>query len=166
MGTEQELRGGSASPGNACCREVGEILESISDAFFSLDDNLVVTYFNGAAETFLGRRRGEVLGKPLFDAFPEGRGSVFEVQYRRAVREKVKLLLLLGETRDKIARDLEGAGVEGIHVTSLEEAVGTAWRRASPGDTVLLSPGCSSFDMFSNYKERGDVFKRAVKTLL
>ncbi len=69
-------------------RQTSDILESISDAFFSLDDNLVVTYFNPAAEKALGKKASEVLEMPLFDAFPEARGSVFESNYRLAVREK------------------------------------------------------------------------------
>jgi PAS domain S-box-containing protein len=65
------------------------ILESISDGFLVLDGNLVVTYFNDAAETLLGRKREEVLGRHLFEeAFPESRGSVFEKYYQQALREK------------------------------------------------------------------------------
>ena len=67
------------------------ILEGISDAFFSLDNNLVVTYFNHAAEVFLGRSRKELLGRPLFDSFPEARGSIFEQKYRHAVEQKIQL---------------------------------------------------------------------------
>ena len=67
------------------------ILESISDGFFALDDHLKVTYFNGAAEKLLGRPREEVLGRNLFEAFPEAKGSVFEVNYTRAVKEKVRI---------------------------------------------------------------------------
>jgi PAS domain S-box-containing protein len=64
------------------------ILESISDAFLSLDNDLVVTYFNQAAERVLGRKNADVLGRYLFDAFPEARGSVFDERYHQAVREK------------------------------------------------------------------------------
>ena len=64
------------------------ILESISDGFFSLDDELVVTYFNRVSEQLLGRKSEEVLGRNLFEAFPEARGSIFEEQYTWAVREK------------------------------------------------------------------------------
>ncbi len=72
-------------------RRLAGILNSISDAFFALDDDLVVTYFNPAAEKDLGRSAEEVLGRPLFDAFPEAKGSVFEENYTRAVREKITL---------------------------------------------------------------------------
>lgn len=68
-----------------------DILESVTDAFFALDDELTVTYFNRAAERLLGRDSDEILGQPLFDAFPEARGSIFEEKYRHAVREKEML---------------------------------------------------------------------------
>ncbi len=64
------------------------ILESISDGFFSLDKEMVVTYFNSAAGKLLGRDAGEVLGRSLFDAFPEARGSIFEERYAEALRER------------------------------------------------------------------------------
>jgi PAS domain S-box-containing protein len=67
------------------------ILESISDAFFSIDDNMVVTYFNQAAAMALGRRREEVTGQALFDVFPEARGSIFEQNYTRSLKEKIPL---------------------------------------------------------------------------
>ncbi len=49
--------------------------------------------------------------------------------------------------------------------SSMEDAVSQAYHAAEPGDVVLLSPACSSFDMFSSYAERGDVFCRAVRGL-
>ena len=64
------------------------ILESISDAFFSMDDNLTVIFFNPTAERLLGRKGDEVLGRHLFDAFPEARGSIFEERYRETLRTK------------------------------------------------------------------------------
>ncbi|GIV65290.1 MAG: hypothetical protein KatS3mg046_550 [Bellilinea sp.] len=68
-----------------------KILESISDAFFSLDDDLIVIYFNQAAERMLRRNRYEVLGKPLFEVFPEAKGSIFEEKYRHAIQTKQSL---------------------------------------------------------------------------
>jgi len=72
-------------------RLLTNILESISDAFFALDPNLVVTYFNSAAARLLNKKAEEVVGQQLFDAFPEARGSIFEENYTRALREKVPL---------------------------------------------------------------------------
>ena len=64
------------------------ILNSISDGFMSLDNNLVVTYFNQAAEHLLARRGEDILGRSLFEAFPEAKGSIFEEKYTWAVQEK------------------------------------------------------------------------------
>ena len=68
-----------------------DILESISDGFISMDNQLVVVYFNKAAEEILGRKREEVIGKNLFEAFPEGKGSFFEEKYKEAVRTKKQM---------------------------------------------------------------------------
>ncbi len=71
--------------------QVFDILESISDGFISMDNQLVVIYFNKTAEEMLGRKREEVLGKNLFDAFPEAKGSIFEKKYTEAVRTKKRM---------------------------------------------------------------------------
>ena len=80
------------------------------------------------------------------------------------VKEKVKCMLLIGEARERIKAALGGL-TETITADSLEEAVKTAASKAVFGDTVLLSPACSSFDMFKSYKERGDRFKALVNAL-
>lgn len=72
-------------------RRLRGIMESISDGFFALDRNMTVTYFNPAASRLLGRRTEEVLGKRLFDAFPEARGSIFEQRYTQALQERTAL---------------------------------------------------------------------------
>ena len=64
-------------------------VESISDGFFALTgEDLIVTYFNPAAEELLGRKTNDILGKPLFEVFLEAKGSVFEKKYRQAYRTK------------------------------------------------------------------------------
>lgn len=68
-----------------------DILQSITDSFFSLDNNLVFEYFNRAAEDMLGRKREEVLGKYIFDVFPEAKGSIFQKKYQEALREKKEI---------------------------------------------------------------------------
>ena len=67
------------------------ILESITDAFLSIDDKLVVRYFNPAAERMLNRKAGEVIGRGLFEVFPEARGSVFEENCARVLQTKTAL---------------------------------------------------------------------------
>jgi PAS domain S-box-containing protein len=64
------------------------IMESISDGFFALDQDMIVTYFNAAASNLLGRSKSDVLGKKLLDAFPEAIGSIFEEKYTSTLREK------------------------------------------------------------------------------
>jgi len=80
------------------------------------------------------------------------------------VRERVRHLILLGEARE-LLRDALGHLTNTIMVGSLEEAVQEAHRLGQPGDTVLFSPACSSYDMFRNYEERGDCFVSAVHSL-
>ncbi|MEX1009941.1 MAG: UDP-N-acetylmuramoyl-L-alanine--D-glutamate ligase [Chthoniobacterales bacterium] len=74
------------------------------------------------------------------------------------VQARVHDAVLMGELREAIARDWAGA-VPCHPVDSLVAAVGQARVLAQPGDTVLFSPGTSSFDMFGSYEERGDAFK-------
>ncbi|CAH1208999.1 MULTISPECIES: UDP-N-acetylmuramoyl-L-alanine--D-glutamate ligase [Paenibacillus] len=88
-------------------------------------------------------------------------------------QEKVKAVVALGETREKIARVAELAGLKEIKVVDNEEdaaltltaAVQEAKKLAAPGDVVLLSPSCASWDMFASYEERGRIFKEAVHNL-
>lgn len=83
---------------------------------------------------------------------------------RELVRERVTHLLLIGEAAGRIADELRDVK-EPEFCKTLEEAVQRAASAARPGDVVLLSPACSSFDMFKDYKERGEVFVRAVNAL-
>jgi UDP-N-acetylmuramoylalanine--D-glutamate ligase len=75
-----------------------------------------------------------------------------------------RAVLAIGEARERIAAALS-ATLTVVPCASLEEAVEEARRRAQPGDTVLLAPGCSSFDMFTDYAARGRAFKDAVRAL-
>jgi UDP-N-acetylmuramoylalanine--D-glutamate ligase len=80
------------------------------------------------------------------------------------MKEKVKHLVLIGETRKKFKGILNGSfGYE--ESENLEEAVSLARAKAEDGDIVLLSPACSSFDMFKDYMDRGTCFKTIVKNL-
>ena len=79
---------------------------------------------------------------------------------------KVKSLVLLGQTADKIAEAAAKVGFTAVtKVDSLEEAVAECARQAQDGDAVLLSPACASWGMFKNFEERGDLFKEYVKKL-
>jgi UDP-N-acetylmuramoylalanine--D-glutamate ligase len=83
---------------------------------------------------------------------------------KELIRKRVKHLILIGEARERMNRELGGLTDTTIAKT-MEEAVVLARQKAKGGEVVLLSPACSSFDMFKDYKERGQVFKEAVNKL-
>jgi UDP-N-acetylmuramoylalanine--D-glutamate ligase len=111
-----------------------------------------------AALRGLGKRTVLILGG-------EGKGQDFSplaspvVEFSRAV-------LLIGRDAAIIEKALAPSGVALQRCKSLEDAVERAAALARPGDAVLLSPACASFDMFRDYKHRGDVFAAAVKKLV
>ena len=78
--------------------------------------------------------------------------------------QRAKHAILLGETREKL-RAAWSLFTPCTLVDSLLEAVNEAVRNAVPGDVVLLSPACSSFDLFRDYRHRGEVFRQAVEQL-
>lgn len=82
--------------------------------------------------------------------------------------ERAAGVVLIGEIADRLEDSIEreGGAVETVRAPSMEEAVRRAWRWAQPeGHTVVLSPACSSFDMFESYRRRGEEFRRAVDEL-
>ena len=81
---------------------------------------------------------------------------------RTSVKRKVKTLILVGEAKERINRDL-GDFSETFLIGTFEEAVLIAYQKSRIGDIVLLSPGCSSFDMFDSFEERGEYFKEIVR---
>ncbi|MDR3605983.1 MAG: UDP-N-acetylmuramoyl-L-alanine--D-glutamate ligase [Oligoflexia bacterium] len=80
------------------------------------------------------------------------------------VRTKCKILILLGEAKEKINRAI-GDFAETYLVGTFEEAVLLSYQKSRSGDIILLSPGCSSHDMFRNYEERGEYFRKLVNQL-
>jgi len=79
---------------------------------------------------------------------------------------RVKHLILLGEVADKIAETCRACNFTGFErVNSLKDAVDAAYGKAEPGDCVLLSPACASWDMFDDYEQRGRLFKEFVNLL-
>lgn len=80
--------------------------------------------------------------------------------------DKIRYLVLLGQTKEKIAEVARRHGFENIIIVdTLKEAVEVCAKNARPGDSVLLSPACASWGMFKNYEERGNLFKEYVREL-
>jgi len=91
------------------------------------------------------------------------KGGDFRV-LKELFKEKVKHLVLIGETKNKFREVLNGS-FSYEDAESMEDAVGRAMKKSIAGDIVLLSPGCSSFDMFESFVERGNQFKEIVGRL-
>lgn len=91
------------------------------------------------------------------------KGSEYD-EWIEAFDGKIKMLLLMGQTGEKIAECAKKHGFTSfMFVESMEEAVNYCKKTAVPGDTVLLSPCCASWGMFKNYEERGRIFKELVR---
>jgi len=78
------------------------------------------------------------------------------------IRKHVKNLILIGEAKEKINRAI-GDYSETFLVGTFEEAIYLAYQKSRSGDVILLSPGCASQDMFKNYEERGDYYKKIIQ---
>jgi UDP-N-acetylmuramoylalanine--D-glutamate ligase len=81
------------------------------------------------------------------------------------VREKVRVIVCMGVDNRKILEAFGPLGKPILDTRSAQEAVEVAFEQAQPGEVVLLSPACASFDLFKNYEDRGEQFKAAVQAL-
>ncbi len=98
--------------------------------------------------------------KVILIAGGKNKGNRFDT-LKPLVKDKVKHLILFGQCKDLMKEDLEGAAPYEI-AGDLKDAFEQARKAAQPGDVVLFSPGCASFDMFKNYEDRGRQFKHRV----
>ncbi len=95
----------------------------------------------------------------------QGKGEDY-APLAQAVKRHARVALIMGTERDKICDALKESGFEGVlKVRDMEEAVRKAFLEARPGETVLLSPACTSWDAYPNYKERGRHFQRLVHAI-
>ena len=79
-------------------------------------------------------------------------------------KDRIRMVIVIGEASGRIMREVSGI-VDTEAAPDMQQAVRTAFSRAVSGDTVLLSPGCASFDMFRSYAHRGDVFRECVYSI-
>ena len=80
----------------------------------------------------------------------------------RAYDDRIKCCLAFGETKTKIAEIF----TRSKQCETMFDALNEAWLMSAPGDVILLSPACSSYDQFNNYEQRGDLFKEAVLKII
>ena len=129
-----------------------------------------VSYYNDSKATNVGAALAaidglgmDMDGKLVLIAGGDGKGADFS-GLRDSVTRYCRAVVLIGRDADLIA-DALGDAVPQVRAASLDEAIAQCRALAQPGDAVLLSPACASFDMFKNYEERGQLFARAVEVL-
>lgn len=127
-----------------------------------------VTYYDDSKGTNVGATEAALYGlgtrKAVVILGGDGKGQDFG-PLKAAVEANARAVVLIGRDAPLIAAAIAGSGVDTYPAASLPDAVTQAQRLARPGDAVLLSPACASFDMFRNYIHRADVFIEAVNTL-
>jgi len=97
----------------------------------------------------------------------KSKGGDYQKMIKAICQKTVKSVILIGEMSDKLAIELEKVNAPHLRViklgfASMKEIVDAALENARPGEVVLFSPGCASFDMFQNASQRGKLFKEAV----
>ncbi|MEZ5003533.1 MAG: cyanophycin synthetase [Chitinophagales bacterium] len=92
------------------------------------------------------------------------KGNDYE-ELKKLVGKKVKAIICLGVDNEKLHHAFASEVGYIVDTQSMEEAVKMAYNLAGKGEAVLLSPACASFDLFDNYEDRGNQFKRAVRSL-
>jgi UDP-N-acetylmuramoylalanine--D-glutamate ligase len=115
-----------------------------------------------ALESFAEPTRGG--GRVVLIAGGKDKGNDYG-PLKPLVEAKVAGVVAIGESAETVERELGPHAPRTVAASTMEEAIQFARLMAEPGDTVLLSPACASFDMFENYEDRGDTFKRLVHAL-
>ena len=125
-----------------------------------------VRYYNDSKATNAGAVAAAVTGLSgglILLMGGQAKGCSF-AELQELFREKVRLVVAFGECREQLSDEL-GMSTRVEIVDNIEEAVKTAAGEAESGESVLLSPGCASFDQFTSYKHRGETFRRLVMGL-
>ncbi len=151
-----------------CAKKVIKEFQGVEHRIEFVAEKKGVSYYNDSKGTNVdaaikgikAMRRKTVLIGGGYD-----KGAKYD-QWIQSFEGKVKHLILMGQTKEKIAACAKKHGFSSIDlVDTLEEAVNLSANRACPGEAVLLSPACASWGMFSNYEERGKQFKDYVNHL-
>lgn len=126
-----------------------------------------IVYYDDSKGTNVGATIAALqgLGQPaVLIAGGEGKGQDFRPLYP-AVTRHARAVVLIGRDAGKIAAVLQNCSIPVVHAENMVDAVHKSAFLAQPGDAVLLSPACASFDMFRNYSHRAEVFCAAVRSL-
>jgi UDP-N-acetylmuramoylalanine--D-glutamate ligase len=128
-----------------------------------------VEYFDDSKGTNVGATVAALTGlgaerKLVVILGGEGKGQDFS-PLAAPLSRHARAAVLFGRDAPLIRSALQSSGVALLDAGSMEEAVALATQRAQPGDAVLMSPACASFDMFKNYEHRAEVFRAAVEAL-
>ncbi len=161
----------------ALCRAIRLPYEPLLDALFKFEglphrvqkvaEVRGVAFYDDSKGTNVGATVAALMGmtsKIVLIAGGDGKGQDFS-PLRDAVATKAKGVVVIGRDGDKIAAAIETSGVAIVHAASMHDAVRAGFSLAQPGDTVMLSPACASFDMFRNYEHRAEVFVEEVLAL-
>ena len=154
----------------------GAALEAVSEGLEKFDGlphrmELVgeacgVRFYDDSKATNVGAvvKSLEMFDNVVLIAGGKDKGGGYE-DLKRLVRERVKAAVLIGEAAGDMKEALQNETE--VHLAAgMEDAVELAWAVAGKGDTILLSPACSSFDMFSGYAERGTLFRNAALKII
>lgn len=150
-----------------------DAIQSVIDTFPGLEHRLEYVRTKGGADFYNDSKATNV--HALMHALQSFENSVILIAGGRdkntdfapladLIHEKVKNLILIGEAKEKLNRTI-GDYSETFIIGTFDEAVLLAYQKSRGGDTILLSPGCSSYDMFKNYEERGKYFKELINKI-
>jgi UDP-N-acetylmuramoylalanine--D-glutamate ligase len=126
-----------------------------------------ITFYDDSKGTNVGATVAALNGMSVpvvLIAGGEGKGQAF-APLRAAIAAHARAVVLIGRDAEEIARVLRDVTIEVVRAANMEEAVERALELGRPGDAVLLSPACASFDMFRSYVHRGEVFVEAVRRI-
>ena len=126
-----------------------------------------VNFYDDSKGTNVGATVAALKGmqqKVVLIAGGDGKGQDF-TPLKEAVAERGRAVVLIGRDAEKIAAAISGSNVPILNAANMQQAVLMSFQQAQPGDAVVLSPACASFDMFRNYAHRAEVFIAAVHSL-
>jgi UDP-N-acetylmuramoylalanine--D-glutamate ligase len=161
----------------ALCRSLGMPLQPLVralKAFKGLPHRVekvaevnAITYYDDSKGTNVGATEAALkgLGKPAIVILGgDGKGQDFS-PLKEAVAQHARAVVLIGRDAPLIEKALQGCGKPVLKARDMDEAVRISTANAQPGDAVLMSPACASFDMYKSYLHRAEVFIAAVKKL-